>query len=59
MRPGNIGAGEARATDLGGTAGGGGNHVVYVAGNPDHRVERRASETEAAGQSPVPFAAKG
>ena len=66
MRPGNIGAGEARAIT------GGGSHMVCVAGNPDHRmddgrrgdhifgfVERQALETEAAGQFPILFAAKG
>ncbi len=33
------GPGEARETDLGLTGGGGGNHMVYVAGNPDHRID--------------------
>jgi (E)-4-hydroxy-3-methylbut-2-enyl-diphosphate synthase len=33
------GPGEARETDLGLTGGGGGSHMVYVAGSPDHKVE--------------------
>jgi (E)-4-hydroxy-3-methylbut-2-enyl-diphosphate synthase len=55
------GPGEARETDLGLTGGGGGSHMVYVSGNPDHKidtesmvdhivslVERKAAEIEAA-----------
>jgi (E)-4-hydroxy-3-methylbut-2-enyl-diphosphate synthase len=55
------GPGEARETDLGVTGGGGGSHMVYVAGNPDHKidtaqmvdhivdlVEKRAAEIESA-----------
>jgi len=33
------GPGEARETDIGLTGGGGGNHMVYLAGAPDHRVD--------------------
>ena len=55
------GPGEARETDLGLTGGGGGSHMVYVAGTPDHKidsdsmvdhivslVEKKAAEIEAA-----------
>ncbi|MDA8229918.1 MAG: flavodoxin-dependent (E)-4-hydroxy-3-methylbut-2-enyl-diphosphate synthase [Magnetospirillum sp.] len=55
------GPGEARETDVGLTGGGGDQHMVYVAGNPDHKiegkdmidhivslVERKAAEVEAA-----------
>ncbi len=55
------GPGEARETDIGLTGGGGNNHMVYVAGTPDHRVdtpamiehivelvERKAAEIKAA-----------
>jgi (E)-4-hydroxy-3-methylbut-2-enyl-diphosphate synthase len=33
------GPGEARETDLGLTGGGGGSHMVYVAGKPDHKID--------------------
>jgi (E)-4-hydroxy-3-methylbut-2-enyl-diphosphate synthase len=33
------GPGEARETDLGLTGGGGGSHMVYVAGAPDHKID--------------------
>ena len=33
------GPGEARETDVGLTGGGGDNHMVYVAGAPDHKIE--------------------
>jgi (E)-4-hydroxy-3-methylbut-2-enyl-diphosphate synthase len=33
------GPGEARETDIGLTGGGGGNHMVYLAGSPDHRID--------------------
>jgi (E)-4-hydroxy-3-methylbut-2-enyl-diphosphate synthase len=36
------GPGEARETDLGLTGGGGGSHMVYVAGQPDHKVDTAA-----------------
>jgi (E)-4-hydroxy-3-methylbut-2-enyl-diphosphate synthase len=36
------GPGEARETDIGLTGGGGGNHMVYVAGNPDHKIDAMA-----------------
>jgi (E)-4-hydroxy-3-methylbut-2-enyl-diphosphate synthase len=36
------GPGEARETDLGLTGGGGGSHMVYVAGNPDHKIDSPA-----------------
>ena len=55
------GPGEARETDVGITGGGGDFHMVYMAGNPDHKidepamiehivelVERKAGEIEAA-----------
>ncbi|MEO5335873.1 MAG: flavodoxin-dependent (E)-4-hydroxy-3-methylbut-2-enyl-diphosphate synthase [Magnetospirillum sp. WYHS-4] len=55
------GPGEARETDIGVTGGGGGNHMVYIAGVSDHRigekelldhivdlVEKRAAEIRAA-----------
>ena len=55
------GPGEARETDIGFTGGGAGTHMVYIAGQPDHRlkdadivahlvelVERKAAEIEAA-----------
>ncbi|GAB4194532.1 MAG: flavodoxin-dependent (E)-4-hydroxy-3-methylbut-2-enyl-diphosphate synthase [Thalassobaculales bacterium] len=55
------GPGEARETDIGFTGGGSGTHMVYIAGQPDHRlkdrdivdhlvglVERKAAEIEAA-----------
>ena len=54
------GPGEARETDIGFTGGGGGTHMVYVAGQPDHKlkntdivdhlvgmIERKAAEIEA------------
>ncbi len=54
------GPGEARETDIGFTGGGNGTHMVYIAGQPDHRlkdadivahlvelVERKAAEIEA------------
>jgi len=66
------GPGEARETDLGLTGGGGGNHMVYVAGDPDHRVEdaqivdhivalveKKAAELEQARLGTVPPASKG
>ncbi|MBI5165805.1 MAG: flavodoxin-dependent (E)-4-hydroxy-3-methylbut-2-enyl-diphosphate synthase [Magnetospirillum sp.] len=36
------GPGEARETDLGLTGGGGGAHMVYVAGSPDHKIDNAA-----------------
>ncbi len=58
------GPGEARETDIGLTGGGGGNHMVYVGGTPDHRiddgrmvdhivelVEKKAAEIEAANEA--------
>src|SRR5271154_5393904 len=55
------GPGEARETDIGLTGGGGGSHMMYVGGAPDHKigeaamidhivelVEKRAAEIEAA-----------
>jgi (E)-4-hydroxy-3-methylbut-2-enyl-diphosphate synthase len=55
------GPGEARETDLGLTGGGNDSHMVYVAGNPDHKVdtadmidhivslvEKKAAEVDAA-----------
>lgn len=36
------GPGEARETDLGLTGGGGNNHMVYVAGHPDHKIDSAA-----------------
>lgn len=61
------GPGEARETDLGLTGGGGGSHMVYVAGNPDHKVEsgamvdhivslveKKAAEIEAANGAATP-----
>jgi len=36
------GPGEARETDLGLTGGGGGSHMMYVGGVPDHKVEGEA-----------------
>ena len=55
------GPGEARETDIGFTGGGGGTHMVYVNGLPDHRlkdadivdhlvglIEKKAAEIEAA-----------
>jgi (E)-4-hydroxy-3-methylbut-2-enyl-diphosphate synthase len=63
------GPGEARETDIGLTGGGGGNHMVYLAGSPDHRidsgqmvdhivslVEKKAAQLEAA---KAPLAAAG
>jgi (E)-4-hydroxy-3-methylbut-2-enyl-diphosphate synthase len=35
------GPGEARETDLGITGGGKGTHMVYVAGQPDHRLQNQ------------------
>jgi len=34
------GPGEARETDIGLTGGGGGAHMVYVAGAPDHKIDQ-------------------
>ncbi|HSD34255.1 MAG TPA: flavodoxin-dependent (E)-4-hydroxy-3-methylbut-2-enyl-diphosphate synthase [Alphaproteobacteria bacterium] len=58
------GPGEARETDIGFTGGGGGTHMVYIAGQPHHRlkdagivdhlvrlVEEKAAEIEKAGAS--------
>jgi (E)-4-hydroxy-3-methylbut-2-enyl-diphosphate synthase len=58
------GPGEARETDIGFTGGGNGTHMVYVNGQPDHRlkdadivahlvdlVERKAAEIEAKTQA--------
>ncbi|MGH6720299.1 MAG: flavodoxin-dependent (E)-4-hydroxy-3-methylbut-2-enyl-diphosphate synthase [Alphaproteobacteria bacterium] len=63
------GPGEARATDVGVTGGGKGNHLVYISGLADHKiddarlvdhvvelVERKAAEIAAA--EPVPAAAE-
>ena len=36
------GPGEARETHVGVTGGGEGQHMVYVSGNPDHRIETEA-----------------
>jgi len=36
------GPGEARETDVGLTGGGDGQHMVYVAGSPDHRIDTDA-----------------
>jgi (E)-4-hydroxy-3-methylbut-2-enyl-diphosphate synthase len=36
------GPGEARETDIGLTGGGGGSHMVYLAGNQDHKVGSEA-----------------
>ena len=36
------GPGEARETDIGLTGGGNENHMVYVAGNPDHKIDGAA-----------------
>lgn len=36
------GPGEARETDIGLTGGGQGHHMVYVAGNPDHKIDEAA-----------------
>ena len=36
------GPGEARETNIGLTGGGDGQHMVYVAGNPDHRIDTQA-----------------
>ena len=33
------GPGEARETDIGITGGGNGTHMVYIAGQPDHRLK--------------------
>ena len=33
------GPGEARETDVGLTGGGDGHHMVYISGNPDHRID--------------------
>ena len=54
------GPGEARETDIGITGGGNGTHMVYIAGQPDHRlkskdvvdhmvelIEKKAAEIEA------------
>jgi (E)-4-hydroxy-3-methylbut-2-enyl-diphosphate synthase len=64
------GPGEARETDIGFTGGGGGTHMVYVAGRQDHRVkdvdivehlaemvERRAAELATPGAAVDPAAA--
>jgi len=64
------GPGEARETDIGFTGGGGGTHMVYVAGRQDHRVkdvdivehlaemvERRAAAIAAPGAAVDPAAA--
>jgi (E)-4-hydroxy-3-methylbut-2-enyl-diphosphate synthase len=60
------GPGEARETDIGFTGGGKGTHMVYIDGEPHHRInagdtgvvdhlveliERKAAEIEAAGRS--------
>ena len=67
------GPGEARETELGLTGGGGGSHMMYVGGKPDHKiseaamidhivelVEKRAAEIEAAkaNQEAAPAAAQ-
>ena len=65
------GPGEARETDIGFTGGGGGTHLVYVAGQPDHKlkgedivehlaamVERKAAEIRARDDSVRPAAAE-
>ena len=36
------GPGEARETEIGLTGGGGGSHMVYIAGEPDHKVDGAA-----------------
>ena len=59
------GPGEARETDIGFTGGGNGTHLVYIAGQPDHRlkdadivdhlvelVEKKAAEIEASERQP-------
>jgi (E)-4-hydroxy-3-methylbut-2-enyl-diphosphate synthase len=61
------GPGEARETDIGFTGGGGGTHMVYLAGQPDHKlkntdivdhlvgmIERKAAEIEAAKTASAP-----
>jgi (E)-4-hydroxy-3-methylbut-2-enyl-diphosphate synthase len=66
------GPGEARETDIGFTGGGNGTHMVYIGGQPDHKlkdgdivghlvslVEKKAAEIEAqtaAASEPVPAA---
>jgi (E)-4-hydroxy-3-methylbut-2-enyl-diphosphate synthase len=66
------GPGEARETDIGFTGGGNGTHMVYIAGQPDHRlkdasivdhlvalVEKKAAEIAAAAPSdPTPAPAR-
>jgi (E)-4-hydroxy-3-methylbut-2-enyl-diphosphate synthase len=64
------GPGEARETDIGFTGGGNGTHMVYVAGQPHHKlqnadivqhlvdmVERKAAEIETAKTGPAPVRA--
>ncbi|MBM3567247.1 MAG: flavodoxin-dependent (E)-4-hydroxy-3-methylbut-2-enyl-diphosphate synthase [Alphaproteobacteria bacterium] len=64
------GPGEARETDIGLTGGGAGNHLVYLAGVADHKiddarlvdhivalVERKAAEIEAARRAQIAAAA--
>lgn len=66
------GPGEARETDIGLTGGGGGNHMVYLAGSPDHRtdsagmvdhiislVEKKAAQLEEAKSAQTALAAAG
>jgi (E)-4-hydroxy-3-methylbut-2-enyl-diphosphate synthase len=65
------GPGEARETDIGFTGGGGGTHLVYVAGQPDHKlkgedivehlaamVEKKAAEILARSDTVRPAAAE-
>jgi (E)-4-hydroxy-3-methylbut-2-enyl-diphosphate synthase len=65
------GPGEARETDIGFTGGGNGTHMVYLAGQPAHRlkdqdivdhlvglVEKKAAEIEAAKPAPTQTAAE-
>jgi (E)-4-hydroxy-3-methylbut-2-enyl-diphosphate synthase len=60
------GPGEARETDIGFTGGGNGTHMVYIAGQPDHRlkdasivdhlvelVEKKAAEIAAKTEAPA------
>jgi (E)-4-hydroxy-3-methylbut-2-enyl-diphosphate synthase len=35
------GPGEARETDIGITGGGNGTHMVYIAGQPDHKLKQK------------------
>jgi (E)-4-hydroxy-3-methylbut-2-enyl-diphosphate synthase len=64
------GPGEARETDIGFTGGGNGTHMVYIAGQPDHKlkdanivdhlvslVEKKAAEIAArnAGEAAAPM----